>query len=86
MNINRKIIFSGFIIIGTGLIRATQGNGKYTHVLIGGYIYLLTLSILDGFGGDFSRISGGLALLGATYVIIDWFPWDVLLNMIKGKK
>lgn len=85
MNINRQILFSGFIIIGTGILNAIQGKNDYTRVLVGGYIYLLMLSILDIFGGNFSRIAGGLALLGSTYVLIFLFPWDSIINMVKGK-
>lgn len=86
MNINRQIIFSGFIIVGTGIIRATQGKSDYTTVLVGGYVFILVLSIMDAFGGNLSRFSGALALLAAAYVVIDKFPWDVVINLIKGKQ
>jgi hypothetical protein len=86
MNVNRQVVISGFVIIGTGIIRAAQGKTDYTTVLVGGYVFLLVMSILDLFGGNLSRLASILALLAALYVVIDKFPWDIVINLIQGKK
>lgn len=75
---------SGFLIVGTGIIRAAQGKTNYTTVLIGGYVFMLVLSVADMFGGNLSRLAGSLALLAALYVVIEEFPWDIIINLIQG--
>lgn len=84
MNVNRKIVMSGFLIVGTGIINAAQGKSDYTTVLVGGYVFMLVMSVMDMFGGNLSRLAGILAILAALWVVINEFPWDVIINLIKG--
>jgi len=88
MNINRKIIFAGFLLICGGIVRSVNAKKKLTPVLVGGYIFVLLLSILDAFGGYFSEISGALALLACVVVILspDIFPWNTIFDALNKKK
>ena len=81
---NRKIIVSVIIIAGSGIINAWQKNQAVTPVIIGSYVFLLVLSLLDTIGGPVANIAGGLAVVAATFVVLNEFPWNTLLSALQG--
>lgn len=85
---NKKIVVVGVIIIGSGVLKAWTAKPPQaiTPVIIGGFIFLLLLSIMDMFGGPMSTVAGALAILAATYIIINEFPWAVILSAVKAQQ
>lgn len=83
---NRKIVIAVIIIGGSGFINAIMAKKPVTPVIIGAYIFLFVLSILDMYGGPVSDLAGALAMLAATYVIITELPWDQIIKLVQGKK
>lgn len=76
---------------GSGVMNAAINKTKVTPVIMGAYIFLLILAILDTFGGQLSVLSGALAMLAVVYVLIGVdpttkktiFPWDTILGVVK---
>lgn len=83
---NRKIVVAVVIIAGSGVVNALLKKKPLTPVIIGAYVFLFVLSILDIYGGPASQIAGALAMLAATYVIITEVPWDQIIKLVQGKK
>jgi len=83
---NKKIVIVGVIIIGSGVANAwlAKPPKAITPVVIGGFIFLLMLSLMDMFGGPMSNIASALAILAATYVLLTEFPWNTVLNAVKA--
>src|SRR5215467_6498860 len=84
MEINRTIIAAVVIISAGGVIRIWTGTASpgrtLSQVLIGGFILLLALSVVDLFGEPLSTIAGGLAMLAALVVILNDIPWGMLFS------
>lgn len=81
---NKKIVVVGFIIVGGGVANAWFFSpGKaITPVILGGYILVLLLSLLDVFGGQVSVLAGAIAILACTFVVVNtYLP---LLGRIGG--
>lgn len=83
---NRKIIVATFIIAGSGIANAWTKNKPITGVIVGSYIFILMLSIMDMFGGPFAQLSGALAMLAVTYVLLTQVPWNTIIKTVTGKK
>lgn len=83
---NRKIVVSVVIITAAGIANAWTNSKPITGVVIGSYILLLVLSILDMFGGPLSTLSGAIAMVAVVYVLLHEFPWQTLINLAQGKK
>lgn len=80
---NKQIVAAAVLIGATGVIGAASGGRPLTPVIIGTYVFLLALAILDMFGGQFSPFASALAMLAALYVLITEFPWNTLLSAVK---
>lgn len=81
--INRTVLFSALFI---GLVSGVQvfiNHGKIARVLIGTYVFLLLLALVDLIGGGASQIASALAILAALYVGLTQFPWQQLLQAVK---
>jgi hypothetical protein len=63
-----------------------MNNKPITRVIIGGYVFMLMLSVGDMFGGDIGKLMSALALLAATYVLLVEFPWTAIINLLQGKQ
>jgi hypothetical protein len=85
---NTKIVVATFIIAGTGIANAylNEKNPKITPIIIGSYILLLILSILDMLGGGLAQLSSGLAMVAVVFVLLHEFPWQQITNLAQGKK
>jgi hypothetical protein len=81
---NKSVVASAAIITGSGIINAWVNKKPVTRVIVGGYVFILTLSIGDMFGGELSKLMSALALLAATYVLITEFPWGILISTVQG--
>lgn len=83
---NKKIIIAVLVVAASGVTRSWQKQQPITPVIIGAYVLLLVLSILDMFGGPISDLANALAMLAATYVLLTEFPWQSLISLVQGKK
>jgi hypothetical protein len=81
---NRKIVFSGVIIMATGLIKAVTSGGGFTKVFVGSYIFLLMLGIADSLGGRMSQFTGAIAIIAALGILLTQFPWQTILSAVGG--
>jgi hypothetical protein len=79
---NKKVIVAVFIIGGSGVVKSAMAGTAITPVILGSYIFLLVLSVLDAFGGPVSTLAGGLAMVAAVTVLLTEFPWQVILGAI----
>lgn len=82
---NKKIVVATLIIGGSGVVNGMVNGKPITPVIVGSYIFLLLMSVLDMFGGPLSALAGGLALVATVFVIINEFPWGTVLKTVKGK-
>lgn len=53
---------------------------------MGGYVFLLVLSLIDVFGGPVAKIASALSMVAMLYVLLNVFPWQVVLKTLQGKK
>lgn len=84
--LNTKIVVATIVIAASGIMRAWTDHKPITYVVIGSYVLLVILSIMDMFGGGLSQLASALAMLAATYVILTEFPWQQLISLTQGKK
>jgi hypothetical protein len=84
---NKKIIVSALVITGAGVVHSITSKPPkaITPTVMGGYVFLLMLSLMDMIGGDLSKIAGGLSMVAVVYVLINVFPWSLLIGAVQGK-
>jgi hypothetical protein len=84
---NKKIVIVGVIIVGSGVANAwlAKPPKAITPVVVGGFIFLLLLSVLDMFGGPMSSVASGLAIVAATYILLTEFPWQTVLSAVNAQ-
>jgi hypothetical protein len=72
MNVNKRIIASTLVIMALGIVHAWTANPPQgiTKVVLGGYVLMLILSILDLFGGGAAQAASALALLVLVLAIL----------------
>lgn len=78
--VNKHIIAATLIIGVSGIIKAWQSKKPITPVILGSYVFMLVLSIIDMFGGKASQLAGALAMLAVVAVILN--TWAPLLGTI----
>lgn len=83
---NKQIVIATAVIAGSGIISSWQKKQPITPVILGAYVFMLLLAILDAFGGDISKLASALALLAMTAVVVNQFPWQTILGTLQGKK
>lgn len=81
---NKSVVASTAIIMGSGIANAWINKKPVTRVIVGGYVFMLMLSIGDMFGGDLGKLMSALALLAATYVLLVEFPWTTVIGAVQG--
>lgn len=74
------------VIAGSGVVNAWLNKKPITMVVIGSYILLLVLSVMDMFGGKISQLASAIAMLAVVYVLLTEFPWKQLISVVQGKK
>lgn len=66
-----RAILAGVVLIGvTGSITALIRKQPVTPILVGSYVLLVILALLDLFGGPISKIAGGIALVAGLAVFL----------------
>lgn len=83
---NQKIVVAVIVIAASGIANAWINNKPITVVVIGSYILLLVLSIMDMFGGGLAQLASALAILAATYVLLTEFPWTQIIGLLQERK
>lgn len=87
---NKHIVVTGFIIAGGGVLTYYFGKEKattLTRVIIGAFVLVIVLSILDMFGGPVSTLASALAMLAAVFVIVSTYlpVFQDLTSATQGK-
>jgi hypothetical protein len=83
--INRTILFSALVIGIAGVTQSFLRTGKFSRALIGAYVFLLLLSMIDLIGGGASQLASALAILAVLYVLLTQFPWAQLYSAVTTK-
>lgn len=81
---NKQIIAAVLVIGFAGVVNAWTKKQPITRVILGAYVLLLILSLMDLFGGPMRRFGGALAMLAVVYVLINQFPWSSILGLLNG--
>jgi hypothetical protein len=81
MGVNKKVIVAVFVIGGSGIVNAAVNKTAVTPVILGSYIFLLVLSVMDLFGGGASQLAGALAMLAMVGILLTEFPWGTILGL-----
>lgn len=87
MPTNRTVIIVALYVAAVTFVNHTISKSKntsLTRILVGAYIWLLLLSLLDMFGGALSQLASALAMLAAVYVTLTVFPWGAILSLTGG--
>jgi hypothetical protein len=82
---NTKVITAVVVIAGAGVVSAWMAKKPISGVLIGSYILLLVLSLMDMFGGKLSQLASALAMLAVVYVLLTEIPWQTIIKVAQGK-
>jgi hypothetical protein len=82
---NTKIVAAVVVIAGAGITTAYLNKKPITTVVIGSYILLLILSLMDMFGGKLSDLASAFAMLAVVYVLLTEVPWQQIINLAQGK-
>ena len=83
---NRHIVVAVVIVSGAGVINAITSKKPLTPVIIGSYIFFFMVAILDMYGGPMSTFAGALAMLAATFILMNEIPWIAIVAWVQGKK
>jgi hypothetical protein len=72
MNVNRSVVASTLVIMAVGIAHAWTATPPQgiTSVVLGGYVLMLILSVVDLFGGGLSQLASGLALLALVFALL----------------
>lgn len=82
---SKTVIVAGFVIAGSGVVNAWMNHKPVTTVIIGAYLFVLVLAVLEMFGGGIGQLADALAMLAVVYVLLTEFPWQTILNLLQGK-
>jgi hypothetical protein len=90
--VNRKIIIAVVVVSSAGIANAWLNKRHITPVIIGSYVFLLVLALMDTLGGVVSQFAGALAMLAVVYTLIGTdpstgkpiFPWQELIAFAHG--
>lgn len=83
---NNTIVVAALVITSAGVVNATTNKTSISRVVMGGYVFLLVLSLIDVFGGPVAKIASALSMVAMLYVLLNVFPWQVVLKTLQGKK
>jgi hypothetical protein len=82
---NKQIIGAVIIIGGTGVVTSWTAKKPITPVILGSYVLLLVLSIMDLFGGPIRKLAGAIAMVAVLFVLLNEFPWDQINSLLNKK-
>lgn len=84
MDINKHIIVAGVVIGLSGAYTAYAAKRPITPVLLGDFIFMGLLSLLDLFGGGLSTLASAIAMIAVVVALVGTvtrkpiFPWQLL--------
>lgn len=82
---NRTILFAALFIGLVGASQAVLNHGKLSRVLIGTYVLLLLLALVDAMGGAARQLASAIAILAALYAGLTQAPWQQLMAAVGVK-
>lgn len=77
MNLNRRVIISGVLLIAAGVYRVVvvkDTKTTLTRVIVGGYLLMVLASLIDLVGGPVGQISGLLLTLALGTLALAILP------------
>lgn len=74
------------VVTASGVVNAILNKKALTPVIIGSYVFLFVLSVMDMYGGPMSSLAGALAMLAVTFVLLTEVPWQTIIGLVQGKK
>lgn len=81
---NRTVLFAALFIGLVGAAQVYVTKGSMTRVLIGTYVLILLLALLDAIGGAASQLASAFAILAVIYAGLTQAPWQQLLKAVQG--
>jgi hypothetical protein len=84
--VNKHIIVAVVVVTAAGAYKAFKNSQPLTPVIIGAYVFFFVLAIMDTYGGPLSALSGALAMLAMTVVLLTEIPWTDIIKLVQGKK
>jgi len=82
---NSTLVAASAYIAAVGVINSWNNGKPITKNLIGAFLFLFLLALLDMAGGDVSKIATALAMLAVLYVTLTEVPWSTILGAIGAK-
>lgn len=72
MHINKKIVVSGMVIMAAGIWKAwtSKPPKPISRIILGGYVLMILLAIVDTFGGQAANITGNIALVAMATMLL----------------
>lgn len=104
MHVNKPVIVAVVTITAVSIVRAwsmglgtakgvvASGTPIVTPIIMGAYIVLLVLAVIDLFGGMAAQVASALAMLALLTVILTQFPFTAITKALasaqqqQGKK
>jgi hypothetical protein len=85
MGVNRQVLIAVFGIAGIAIFKSVTSKGApVSRILLGAYVLLLLLGLLDVFGGVFSTIAGGIAMLALVTMLLTEVNWGAIATLAGG--
>lgn len=82
MNVNKHVIIATAGLMAVGVIKKVENKDSvYSTVFIGGFIFMLALSVADLFGGNMSKLASGLAYVALINGILTEIPPSFLTKI-----
>lgn len=81
---NKKIVVAALFIGGMGAYNALKNSRPVTPIILGSYIFLFVLAILDMFGGAIANLAGALSMVAVVYVLLTEVPWTDIGKFVGG--
>lgn len=87
MNVNKHIIVATFGLVAVGVIKKwNQPGANFTPIFVGGFVFMLGLSVADLFGGTMSKLASGLAMVALVNGILTEIPADFIQKLANPPK
>lgn len=82
-----KTVVGGVVFIGAAAVTSRILQHKQiTPVIVGSFVLMLMLSILEFFGGAGNTLASALVSVAVLVTIVDVLPWQAILQAIGAKK
>jgi hypothetical protein len=85
MHTNKQIIVSALVIGGAGVWKSWTSGKPIGRVLLGTYMLVVILSIIDLIGGVAATLAGGLAMIAAMGSIFYLMSQSQFLKLANAR-